>query len=460
MKNLTTIILAAGKGTRMKSPLPKVLHTVGGQPMLCFSLETALRLRSHPIVVVVPKEDEPFQKLTKNFFPKNKFRFAIQEKRLGTGHAVRIALKEIPSRQGSVLVLNGDMPFVNLENIKKLLKEHKGKKAAVSLLVAEKDFPQGFGRVLRERGKIKGIVEEKEATEEQKKITEVNLGVYVFEMKFLRFCIGKIQNKNAQKEYYLPDLIDEAVKKNLSIGDVCLEDGLDSLGINSKEELAIANHGFYFRQYEKLFQNGVTILGHDVFVDAGVKVGAGTQLASPCYLKNKTRVGKNVTIESGTVITSSVIEEECLIKANCYLDKAHLKKNVQIGPFAHLRPGTILEEGVRIGNFVEIKKSRLGKNSKANHLSYLGDARIGQKVNIGAGTITCNYDGKKKLPTIIEDGVFIGSDTQLVAPVRIGKGAYVGAGTTITKNVPAHSLALSRIPQKEILNWTKQRGKN
>lgn len=461
MNSLTTIILAAGQGKRMKSALPKILHPLAGRPLLIFALELARHLKSRQTVLVVPKKYSDFQNAVLQKYGKNfTVSYAVQEPRLGTGHAVKCAFDQILTRSGTVLVLNADMPLIQPNSLKKLFQIHQKQNTAISFLSCCQENPFGSGRVRRdENGKITKIIEERDATPDEKKISEVNLGVYFFDLDFLRSAIESLKSKNNQKEYYLTDLIEIAANQNLNVQSHCLGNEWEGFGINSQQDLWDVTQVFFDWQKEKFYQKGVSLLGQDIFIEADVKIGAGTVIEAPCYLKGGTQIGRHVVIESGNVIQSSKLADRVHVKAHCYIDHSELAKDVQVGPFAHLRPETYLATGVKIGNFVELKKSKLGQGSKANHLSYIGDAFVGRHVNIGAGTITCNYDGRKKNKTVIGDGVFIGSDTQLVAPVRIGKGAYVGAGTTVTKNVAAQSLALSRVPQQEILGWARKRKK-
>ncbi len=442
MNSPTVIILAAGLGKRMRSAKLKVLHKVGGLTLIEHSVRLAIKLKPQNIVVVIPPNDESIPKVFKNFKAHTtKLSFAVQPKALGTGHALRCGLDGLGKLTSPVVVLNADMPLVSLTSVKKLLTLQKNKKCAVSLLSVLTDPIKGFGRIVRDDdSNVTGIVEERDATAVQKKITEFNVGIYAFDGKFLSANITKLQNKNKQREYYLTDLVALAKKAKLCVCAVAATDNEESLGVNSQADLQRLNAVFYRLQRDKMMEDGVTLLGCAVFADADVRVKAGVTIESPCYLKG------NTCVANGTHI-----------KAFSYLDDAQVGCDCQIGPFAHLRPGTVLKTGAKVGNFVETKKTTLGEYSKANHLTYLGDAEIGNGVNIGAGTITCNYDGVNKFKTILEDGVFIGSDTQLVAPVTIGKGAFVGAGTTITKDVAAGSLAVSRTPQKEIPGWALRR---
>jgi bifunctional UDP-N-acetylglucosamine pyrophosphorylase/glucosamine-1-phosphate N-acetyltransferase len=449
MKDIQTIILAAGRGTRMKSPLPKVLHDLGGRTLLECSLGLAGALKSQKTVAVIPPKSPEIENEVKRF---EKTDFAVQNDPKGTAHAVNCGLAKLKVKSGDVLVLNADMPFVSKTSVKNLIKSFKKSKAVLGVLTSYKEDPTGFGRIVRgESDEVLYNVEQKDASHEEQHIQEVNLGVYVFDLQFLRKNINSLGTKNKQGEYYLPDLIALAKSQGKSVVAEMVGDETESLGINSQAELAYAREVYYEMRRLELMENGVGFYGHSIFVDADVKVGPGSELYSPCYLRGSSKLGKSVVIEPGVFVRDSVIGDGSVIKANSYVDGAVVGKENQIGPSAHLRPGADLASEVKVGNFVEIKKSKLAKGVKASHLSYLGDAKIGEGSNIGAGTITCNYDGKNKHQTVIGAGSFIGSDTQLVAPVKLGKGAYIGAGTTVTKNVPAGHL------YREQKNWIKKK---
>jgi len=390
---------------------------------------------------------------------RNKIKFAVQAQQKGTAHALQCGLKPIKPKTGHLLVLNGDIPLIQTKTMKALLAVHKKVKAGISLFTAIVEDQMSFGRIVRDQKKqVAGVVEEKDATREQRKIKEVNVGIYAFDLGFLNKSINKVKNKNKQKEFYLPDLVEVARNEGLAVGDLKAKENWEIMGVNSRIHLCEVNHMFYKKQRERFMANGVSMIGDGIFIDKGVKISSDVTLHSPCYLKGKTKIASGTVVETGAVIKDSTIGEGSLIKAHTYMDLATVGKKCDIGPFAHLRPGSVLKDKVKVGNFVEVKKSVLGEGSKANHLSYLGDAQIGKKVNVGAGTITCNYDGYGKSKTVLEDGVFVGSDTQFVAPVRVKKGAYIGSGTTVTKDVKSNSLVISRVPQREIAGWaTKYR---
>jgi bifunctional UDP-N-acetylglucosamine pyrophosphorylase/glucosamine-1-phosphate N-acetyltransferase len=467
MKKIATIILAAGKGTRMKSSLPKVLHSVGGKTLVEHSLKIACSIGSNEIALVVPKESQDVENAVRVVRrPSSVVRFAIQDNQLGSGHALNCGLQSLSvngqrSTVNYIVSLNADMPFVNPKSIRKLINLCQKKKAVMGLLTVAIDPSSSFGRVVRDdSGNVLEIVEVKDATSHQKKILEGNMGIYVFDLKFLKANIAKIKSNNKQKEYYMTDLVRLAVKAKKKVVAIKVADCVEGLGVNSQAELNLLNEIFYQRQRERFMREGVAMIGDDIYIDDGVKIAQGVKLESPCYLKGQTRIGSGSVIEGGCVLKCSHVAENVLIKAHSYLVEAEVGPECEVGPFAHLRPGAKLMKKAKVGNFVEMKKTVLGEGSKANHLTYLGDAIIGKKVNVGAGTITCNYDGFNKYQTILEDGVFVGSDTQLVAPVKVGQGALVGAGTTVTEDVAPNSLVISRIRQKEIPDWaTKFRDK-
>ena len=385
--------------------------------------------------------------------------FVIQEKQQGTAHAVSTFLNQYPSINGLLLVLSGDTPLLQSSTLRDMIGVHQQRNAAITLLTTEYDDPTGYGRVIRSsRGTIQHIVEEADANEIEKAVKEVNAGIYAFDIGKLRESLPKVQAENKQNEYYLPDVISLALEQNWIVLPQRVQPD-EVMGINTKVELSEATRLLRKRINQHWMLRGVTMIDPaTTYLDHDVQFGSDVTVYPNNYLEGKTLIGSDVTIYPNCRITDSYIDSGCTIYENCSIDSAHLDRGVKVGPFARLRPDTHLQSGVRIGNFVELKKSTVGEGSKANHLSYLGDATIGKNVNIGAGTITCNYDGKKKHPTVIEDDVFIGSDAQLIAPVKVGKGAYVAAGSSITDDVPADSLAIARGRQVNKTNWKK--GKN
>lgn len=460
MKKIFPVVLAAGQGKRMQSDLPKVLHEVGGRSMVYFPLRLAAGLTREKINLVVAKDHAVLAAHldSQNQINKTRINKVVQTRQRGTGDALACALAKIPAKSGTILLMNGDMPLISENSVRELLKNLEQAGAPLAILTVKVNAPLSYGRVVRDgRGMIRAIVEERDCTDEQRRIQELNCGVYAIDLEFARTAVKKITPENAQGEYYVTDLVKIAVNEGMSVASASVGDAVEALGINSQRELWAVNRQYYLRRREELWGIGVRSQGADIIIDADVQIGAGSLIQSPCYLYGKTRIGSGVVIEPGNVLRDCTVEDGAVIKSFCYMEGAHIGKNCRVGPFAHLREGSELAEDAKVGNFVETKKTKIGKGSKINHLSYVGDATVGSKVNIGAGTITCNYDGVQKFKTVIEDGVFIGSDTQLVAPLRIGKGAMVGAGTTVTKSVKPESLVLSRVKQVEVPGWAKKR---
>ncbi len=451
MKKCQAVILAAGSGTRMKSALPKVAHEILGKAMVNYVVDEVKRAGAKEVVVVVGYGRE----IVEGKVAGRDVTYALQEKQLGTGDAVRAAIRDIKKSDKDVLVLCGDAPLMRADTLKKLVRLHRREKAAVTVLTGLLEDPSGYGRVIREpSGAIARIVEEKDASREERSINEINSGSYVFSRKFLLDNIESLVPENVQKEYYLTDLVYRAFFAGEKVSGYLVPDADEIVGINSREELAFAAGVLTLRVAESLMRGGVTIEDpYNSYVGPDVKVGADTVIEPGVVIRGATRIGKNVRLGTGAYIEGSDIREGAEILPYSVVIQAVVGKGARVGPFAHLRPESILMEGARIGNFVEVKKSRIGKGSKANHLAYVGDSTVGAQVNIGAGTITCNYDGIAKHETVIGDGVFVGSDTQFVAPVKIGRGAVIGAGATVTDDVPPFALALSRAKQQNIPNW-------
>ena len=462
-KPVCALILAAGRGKRMKSHRVKLLHVVAGSPMICHVARAAASLSPAILGAVVGNQaSEVTAALASDgFAARTGMRFVTQEPQLGTAHAVLQAepLFSGVRRGGLLLILNGDVPLIRASTLRALVRHHRRTGASATVLTTEVDDPSGYGRVVRDAGgALVSIVEDGDATAAQKRITEINAGLYCADMSVVFAALRRTGRGNAQGEYYLPDLFPILRKQGRRIEAYSHLQAEEVLGVNDRAELARAGKILYIRRALELMESGVTIVDPDcTYIEPGVVVGRDTIIHPMAHLQGRTRIGSGCVIGASSHIKDSTVGNQTLIREMSVITESRLAKGVSIGPFAHLRPGTVLEEGVHIGNFVEIKKSRLGRKSKANHLAYLGDAEIGARCNIGAGTITCNYDGVKKSPTILEDEVFIGSDSQLVAPVKVGKGAYVGAGSTITKDVPAYALALSRAQQRNIEGWVKRR---
>lgn len=458
MMSLEIIILAAGDGKRMKSDLPKVLHPIGGKPMLARVIETAMQLAPKKIHIVCGVHSEKIQKDLAPFitFP---LHWVYQEKPLGTGHAVQTALPFLNSAS-QVLVLFGDVPLISaqtLQNLQKATLNH-----ALGLLCVNMPNPFGFGRVLRDNDqKIIGIIEEKDANDTQKKITEIFPGILLSTVEALTRWLKQLRCDNAQGEYYLTDIVAMAAAEGLSVPSVHTANISEVQGINDRWQLATLERIYQENLAKIWLLEGIQIMDPKrIDIRGEFTCGQDTVIDVNVVFKGNNSLGKNCYIGPNCLIKNCVIQDNVIIQANSILDGAEIAAHCEIGPYARLRPGTVLEEYVKVGNFVEVKKTHIGANSKANHLSYLGDAIIGKRVNIGAGTITCNYDGVNKFQTIIEDGAFIGSDTQLIAPVRIGKNATIGAGATIRKDAPAEQLTLSDVRQKSLPGWKRPVRKN
>jgi bifunctional UDP-N-acetylglucosamine pyrophosphorylase/glucosamine-1-phosphate N-acetyltransferase len=440
----TVVILAAGLGTRMKSGLAKALHPLADRPLVQHVLNASRAVDPGKIIIVLGHQADRVRAAVNGY----KLEFVLQYEQLGTGHAVRQAKEAIVGAAGPVMVLSADTPLLTGKTLKAVLELHQKSRAAITLVAASVDDPYGYGRVVRGKAGSVRIVEEKDATTAQKKIKEINAGIYCFEKKFLLESLDALGKDNAQGEYYLPDTVARAGKKKLRVSTFICTDPDEVLGVNTRQDLSRAEAVMRDRINRKWMLEGVTMLDpSNTFIGDEVSLGRDTVLYGNVRLEGKTRVGEGCTVFPGARIVDSVIGNGVMVKDFSVIEESDIAADASVGPFAHLRPGSIIGERARIGNFVEVKKSTIGEGSKANHLSYIGDATIGRDVNIGAGVITCNYDGFDKYPTVIEDGVFVGSDTQLVAPVTIGKGALIAAGATITRNVPPDALAISRAPQ-------------
>jgi bifunctional UDP-N-acetylglucosamine pyrophosphorylase/glucosamine-1-phosphate N-acetyltransferase len=457
MSNLDVIILAAGQGTRMKSKTMKVLHRAAGRQIIEYVLDLAAEVCDTVPVVVVGHQREDVQKAIGG-----RGRFAVQEEQKGTGHAVLMAA-EVLEREGSrgrrVLILSGDVPLTRPATLKQLVDQHEAEKNALTLLTMKLDDPAMYGRVVRGAdGTVDRIVEMKDASPEERAIDEVNAGVYVFDTDHLFENLRGLSSNNAQGEYYLTDLIAILRNRGERVGAVIASDPTEALGVNSRADLALVEGEIQRRVVQKLMSDGVTFRNpNTVVIDSTVSIGNDSVVYPFVTIEGTTKIGSGCVIEPGVHLINVTVGENVHVKTGTVAEDAIIEDDAAVGPYAHLRAGTQLGRHVKVGNFVETKKARFGAGAKASHLSYIGDAEIGADVNIGAGTITCNYDGVNKHKTVLEDGVFIGSDTQLVAPVRVGRGAYVGAGSTITKDVPADALALSRVPQRIIDGWAARR---
>lgn len=451
----SAVVLAAGKGVRMKSSLPKVVHKVAGKPMVVHVIECLNQAGIEDITVVVGHKREMVEEVLKLL----QVKFAWQEEQLGTGHAL-LQAKEQVDMESTLVVLAGDTPLLKGETIKNLIAFHAESGAAATVLSAELADPYGYGRIIRdENGNLLKIVEEKDARLEEKEIKEINSGIYCFKAAEVFEKLLHLDTDNAQGEYYLTDVFSLLRKDNKTVKVLKIKDSEEIHGINDKLQLAEAEKILRERKKRALMEEGVIIIDPDsTFIDSAVKIGADTVIMPFTIVEGRTIIGERCEIGPYTRITSSIIGNDVVIESS-RIKEAEVGDRCTIGPFAYLRPGTVLAEEVKIGDFVEVKKSVVGKGSKIPHLSYVGDAFLGSEVNIGAGTITCNYDGISKYETIIEDNAFIGSNTNLVAPVRIGKKAVTGAGSTITRDVPADALAVERAEQKLIKDWSRRKKK-
>ncbi|HSF09956.1 MAG TPA: bifunctional UDP-N-acetylglucosamine diphosphorylase/glucosamine-1-phosphate N-acetyltransferase GlmU [Nitrospirales bacterium] len=453
-KNTAAMILAAGQGTRMKSALPKVLHRVAGRPMLWYAANLARQVATQTVAIVVGHGSEQVQAYLEqekaNFEP---FEVVIQEKQLGTGHAVQqaypVCTRNDAKQADQFLILNGDSPLLTQATLTSLVDYHQSEKAGLTILTTVIPESRGYGRVVRgPSGEIRRVVEDQDCSAEERSISEINVGTYVVDGTFLGKALSQLRPQNAQGEYYITDMIEVAVQEGLKVVAWITNDHLETTGINTREHLAIAEKEMRRRICQRLMLSGVTMLDPErVIIDDGVEVGRDTSLYPGVILEGRTVLGANCVIHANSRLNNCLVGNNVLIQDSCVLLEARIEEGAVIGPFAHLRPGSHIHRKGKVGNFVELKQTEVGEGSKVNHLSYLGDTVIGRNVNIGAGTITCNYDGFRKARTQIEDNVFIGSDVQLIAPVTIGEGALIAAGTTVTKNVPPNALGISRVAQ-------------
>ena len=457
MRNdLEVIILAAGLGTRMKSRTIKVLHRAAGRPLIDYVIGMANALTSQAPVVIVGHQREEVRKAIGD-----RARFAVQEEQLGTGHAVlqasQVLSGELSGRK--VLILSGDVPLTRIETLQQLIEEHERSQNALTVLTMRLDDPAMYGRIVRDgSGAVTKIVEAKDASDAERAIHEVNAGIYLFEGANLFEQLKGLSPANAQREYYLTDMIAILRAAGKRVGAVIASEPVEALGVNSRAELATVEEEIQRRVVSRLMADGVTFRNPaTVVIDSTVAIKPDTVIYPFVTLEGSTSIGERCVVEPGVHLVNVSVGDDVHLKSGTVAEDAVIEDEASVGPYAHLRPGTRLGKRVKVGNFVETKKAVFGEGAKASHLSYIGDADVGADVNIGAGTITCNYDGVNKHKTTLEDGVFIGSDTQLVAPVRVGRGAYVGAGSTITKDVPAGALALSRVPQKVIEGWAARR---
>lgn len=438
----SVIVLAAGKGTRMKSPIPKVLHPVAGVPMIQRVIDAVKASGAEEVRCVLGHGEAMVREVVE---PLGAVCFR-QHQQLGTADAVRAAQPD--SLSGIVLIMNGDHPLIEVADIQKIVNEYLASSAHVGVVTVTLDDPGSYGRIVRHQGKVWAIVEAKDATHESRKIKEVNTGIYVLRAEILSDLLPRIQPHNAQGEFYLTDIVALAVEDGSKVETIPAPVHV-SQGVNTQAELAYATSVVFQRKLDQLMANGVTIVDPGAtYVESGVEIGEGSVLFPGVFLRGGTKLGKMVVVEPGAIIMNSQIADGAQIKAGTYMDQAVVGPQTQVGPYAYLRPGTVLGQECKVGNFVEMKKVNFGDRSKASHLSYIGDATVGTDTNIGCGTITCNYAvDHKKYQTTIGSNVFVGSDSQFVAPVKIGDHAVIGSGSTITKDVPAHALAVTRAAQ-------------
>ena len=453
MSDLLAVILAAGKGTRMKSTLPKVLHRIGGKPMVEQVLDAATKAGAKRNVVVVGFGGERVAETLGT-----KAEYVVQAEQLGTGHAVMQVSPLLQDFTGTIMVLCGDTPLLRGETLARLFTEHQKSKASATVLTARVTDPTGYGRIIRNTsGQVSKIVEQKDADDQERAINEINTGIFCFERGALFDALNNIDCNNAQGEYYLTDVIAILAKNQSNVQAVVVEDYEETLGINSRVQLANAEKILRRRKLVELMDNGVTIMDIDsTFIDEEVCIGPDTIIYPFTWIEGKTMIGAGCEVGPNSRIQNSTMGDQTTFHFS-YAHDCRIGNHVTVGPYVHLRPNTVLADEVKVGNFVEVKNSQVGMGSKIPHLSYIGDTDMGSKVNIGSGTITVNYDGKKKHRTTLEDGVFIGCNTNLVAPVTVGKGAYVAAGSTITKNVPSEALGVARARQSNIDGWVTKK---
>jgi bifunctional UDP-N-acetylglucosamine pyrophosphorylase/glucosamine-1-phosphate N-acetyltransferase len=452
MKDLSVVILAAGESKRMRSRRPKVLHPLCGRPLLAYPLRLARGLADRIVVVIGPDRDDVRGLVGADA------RVVEQRERLGTGHAVREARAECGG--GTILVLPADVPLLSVETLERLLAHHAASRAAATVLTAVVDRPHGYGRVLRQGGRVKRIVEERDATDSEKKVGEINTSVYVFDARRLWPALAEVKPDNDQGEYYLTDVVGVLGKKGLRVEALSVSDPLEALGVNDRKQLAQVAALQRARVLDRLMAEGVTILDPaSTWIDDTVTIGADTVVYPGAVIEAGSAIGAECVVGAGCQVRASRLADRVTLRPYCVIAEAEIETGAELGPFCHLRPGCRIGERAKVGNFAELKKARVGRGSKVPHVSYVGDTTIGEGVNVGAGTVTCNYDGARKSETVIGDGAFVGTNSSLVAPVVIGDGAYVAAGSVITKDVPPGALAVERSQQVMKEGWAAKRAK-
>jgi bifunctional UDP-N-acetylglucosamine pyrophosphorylase / glucosamine-1-phosphate N-acetyltransferase len=449
------VILAAGQGTRMKSALPKVLHRISGLPLIDHVIRTAESVSPATITLVVGHRAEVVRE---RLASRPNVQFAVQEPQLGTAHALQQAESVLAGRSGTLILLSGDVPLLTSETVRRLVETHRGANAAATVVTATVDRPYGYGRIVRTDGRIARIVEERDASPAERQIREINSGIYAFDLGPLFDALRGIASQNAQGEFYLTDLVAIYRRRKLPVETLLVDNTQEIRGINSRTELAEVSSLLRQKKNEELMAAGVTLIDPaTTYIDPDVEIGGDTIVHPGVVIEGQTRIGAACEIQAHVRISDSTLGDQVTVNNFCLIVGARVANGASVGPFAHLRPETVVGEKAKIGNFVELKKTSMGPGSKASHLAYLGDATIGANVNVGAGTITCNYDGSKKSQTVIEDGAFIGSDSQLIAPVTIGQGAYVAAGSSITRDVPAGALGIARGQQANVEGWVERK---
>lgn len=458
MSKINIVILAAGQGKRMNSSLPKVLHKVGNKSLLEHVISTALSLNPEKLIIIYGHGGDTVKSSINKIFDQNNFIWMFQDKQLGTGHALKCALPHLDN-DGATLVLYGDVPLISTNTLSRMQELYDG---GLVMLCAQLDNPFGYGRVVRDEGfQIKCIVEEKDATQSEKFINEVNTGFYILPNEHLGKWLNTLENNNNQNEYYLTDVIAKAYKQNMEIRYHTAEHNYEIMGVNNKLQLEYLERIYQCKLAEALLESGATLLDKSrIDIRGKISCGMDCIIDVNCVFEGTVSLGDNVVIGIGSILKNVTIGNNVTIKPYSIIEDAKIGPDSQIGPFARIRPGTELIGGAHIGNFVEIKNSHIGQNSKVNHLTYIGDSTMGSGVNVGANSVTCNYDGKNKFRTIIEDNVFIGSGTMMVAPVTISRGSVIGAGSTITKTTEANELTVSRSKQVTVKGWMSRQNNN